>query len=116
MLSSCTRSDINSTYALFSYYALLTHRQNNSLRGVQVILIIVSTLVILADIWAIALLKEEQVSDGNRVFGYIWIILEIGLKAALVIMLSLWLKHTSQADQEGKGRSWAGDNSLVEEN
>lgn len=75
-----------------------------------------TSLVILADIWAITLLKEEQVSNGNRIFGYVWIILEIGVKIALVIMLSLWLKHSSQLDQEGKGRNLAGDNSLVEEN
>lgn len=56
MLSSCSRSDINSTYSLFSYFALLTHRQYNSLKSIILILTIASLLIIGSDIWAFVLL------------------------------------------------------------
>jgi len=32
MLGSLSHADIDSTYALFAFYALLTHRQYNSIR------------------------------------------------------------------------------------
>ena len=56
MLGSLTHADLNSVYSLFAFYALLTHPQYNSIREVIVILIAVSALVFLADLWAILLL------------------------------------------------------------
>ena len=56
MLGSLTHADINAVYALFAFYALTTHPQYNSIREVVVILIAVSVVVLLADIWVVGLL------------------------------------------------------------
>lgn len=53
-------------------------------------------------------------SNGNRIFGYIWIVLEIVGKLALMVLLSMWLKHTSRLEDEEKVRKFVGDNSLLE--
>lgn len=100
MLSSCSRSDINSTYSLFSYYALLTHRQYNSLKGIIIILVVTSLLILGADIWAISLLSFEEISKANRILGYVWIVIEIGLKISLIVLLLVWKKHNSELEEQ----------------
>jgi hypothetical protein len=96
MLSSNSRSDINSTYSLFSYYALLTHRQYRSIKGIIVILIICTILVIGSDIWAFSLLNFEEIGQGKRITGYIWIIIEIILKIVFIVMLALWISYSAK--------------------
>jgi hypothetical protein len=59
MLGSLSHSDINSSYSLFSYFALISHRQYNSLQEILVILIVVTLLIVGSDIWALALLQFE---------------------------------------------------------
>ena len=83
MLASLSHADIDSTYSLFSFYALLTHRHYNSIREVLVILIAITGLVILSDIWVLGIIPHEKTSDGNKVFGCIWTVIEICLKIGL---------------------------------
>lgn len=111
MLSSCCRSDINSTYSLFSYFSLLTHRQYNSLKSIIFILIVVSLLIIGSDIWAFCLLQYENIGGGNKILGYIWITIEIALKIVLIVMLSVWAHHNSKVEEDKNRQS--NDNSLI---
>jgi len=45
------------------------------------------------------LMQFENTSGGNKFFGYVWTVLEIGLKIALVVMLVLWRNHVNEADR-----------------
>ena len=75
MLGSLTHADLNSVYSLFALYALLTHPQYNSIREVLVIVMAVTALVFVSDIWVMALLGSEPMTGGQLVFGYIWVVL-----------------------------------------
>jgi hypothetical protein len=98
MLGSLTHADPNSVYALFAFYALLTHPQYNSIREVLLILMLVTLLVFLADIWALVLLAIEPIGGTNRVLGYVWTAIEMGLKIALMVFLIMWRKHIQEED------------------
>lgn len=90
MLGSLSHSDINSSYSLFSYFALISHRQYNSLQEILVILIVVTLLIVGSDIWALALLQYEEIGEFNRIFGYVWIVGELALKLVLLGNLIVW--------------------------
>ena len=98
MLGSLTHADINAVYALFAFYALVTHPQYNSIRQIVVILIAVSVVVLLADVWTLALLGSEGISAAMRGLAYVWTVLEMGLKIWLIVLLALWKKHLADED------------------
>jgi uncharacterized membrane protein len=100
MLASLSHADLDSTYSLFAFFALLTHPQYNSIREVLLILIAVTVLVILSDFWVIGLLGSEEIGGGNRFFGYLWTVVEILLKIWLIVMLSLWRSHINEEDSK----------------
>ena len=100
MLASLSHADIDSTYSLFAFYALLTHRQYNSIREVLIILIVITALVIVSDFWVLGLMQFERTSGGNKFFGCVWTVVEIGLKIGLEVMLVSWKKHISDADSK----------------
>jgi len=52
MLGSLTRSDANSTYALFTYILLASYRFKISLKEILTLLIIVTIIMTLSDGWA----------------------------------------------------------------
>lgn len=52
MLGSIERSDLNSTYSLFSYMFIASYRYRTALESVLNVLIIVTLIIIGADVWA----------------------------------------------------------------
>ena len=100
MLASMSHADIDCTYSLFSLYALLSHPQYNHLREMLVILIVVSVLVILSDVWVLGLMHLEMVGGGNRFFGVVWIVVEIGIKIALIVLMVMWRSYIVEIDQK----------------
>ena len=59
MGGSLTHADVNSVYALFAIFAIFTHVQYNSIREVLIILIGVSIVVLLSDMWALVILGRQ---------------------------------------------------------
>jgi hypothetical protein len=90
MLGSIERSDINSTYSLFSYMFLASYRYKTSLDQILNILLIVTLFVLLSDIWAFYIMTLEPISVVGHLFAYGIIIAEFGLKLFLLIMISCW--------------------------
>jgi hypothetical protein len=90
MLGSIERSDINSTYSLFSYMFLASYRYKTSLDQILNILLIVTLFILLSDIWAFYIMTLEPISVIGRLFAYGIIIAEFGLKIFLLIMISCW--------------------------
>jgi Ca2+/Na+ antiporter len=98
MLGSLSHADIDATYSLFAFYALLTYRQYNSIREVLVVVMGATGLVLVSDFWVMGLMQFEATSGANRFFGYVWTGLEICLKIALLVMLVSWRVHISEED------------------
>ena len=98
MLGSLTHADINAVYSLFAFYALYTHPQYNSIREVLVILMMVTVVVMLSDMWALALLTKQPITQPSRILGFVWVGLEIGLKVVLIMYLGIWRKHIAEED------------------
>ena len=73
MLGSLTYADINCVYSLFAFYAIYTHPQYNSIREVLIVLMIVTLIILLSDIWALALLTKQPIPPTSRIFGFIWV-------------------------------------------
>ena len=73
MFGSLTYADINCVYSLFAFYAIYTHPQYNSIREVLIILMIVTVIILLSDIWAIALLTRQPIPPTSKVFGFIFV-------------------------------------------
>jgi hypothetical protein len=96
MLGSLTHADINCAYSLFAYFALHTHRQNNSLKEMLAIIIVATILIAGSDVWSIYLLQFEEIGEAMRALGYVWMILEIALKLVLLVMLIMWKTHKSE--------------------
>jgi hypothetical protein len=57
-------------------------------------------VVLLADIWAIALLSGEPVTASMRGFAYVWTALEMALKIWLIVLLFLWRGHLAEEDRK----------------
>lgn len=74
-------------------------------------LIVTSILIIGSDVWAFYLLQYEMIGSANKIFGYIWITIEIGLKLVFIIMLAVWAKHNSNIDEDKHKQNI--DNSLL---
>jgi hypothetical protein len=98
MLGSLSHADLDATYSLFAFFALLTHPQYNSIREVLLILIVITALVILSDFWVMSLLGNEAIGGWNRFFGYVWTVVEIVLKLVLIVFLVMWRSHIEEAD------------------
>lgn len=98
MLGSLSHADIDATYSLFAFFALLTHPQYNSIREVLLILIVITALVILSDFWVMSLLSNEAIGGWNRFFGYVWTVVEIVLKLVLIVFLVMWRSYIEEAD------------------
>lgn len=90
MLGSIERSDLNSTYSLFSYMFIASYRYRTALDSVLNVLIIVTLFIIGADVWAFFIMVYEPISVIGHVFGYSVIIAEIILKILLLIMFACW--------------------------
>ena len=90
MLGSIERSDLNSTYSLFSYMFLASYRYRTALDSILNILIIATIFLLAADAWAFMIMYYEPITVVGRLFGYIVIILEFVLKGLLLIMFSCW--------------------------
>jgi len=95
-MGSLSHADINCSYSLFAYFSLHTHRQNNSLKEILIILMIVTILIAGSDVWSIYLLQFEEIGGAMKVLGYVWIILEIVLKVVFLGMLIMWKVHKSE--------------------
>ena len=59
-----------------------------------------TVLVILTDIWSLVLLGKGQLNQTAKVFGYIWIGIEIGLKVVLIILMGMWRQHIFDNDDK----------------
>jgi len=90
MLGAIERSDLNSTFSLFSYMFIASYRYRTSLDNVLNVLIIVTLIIIGADAWAFIIMIYEPISVIGHVFGYSVIIIEIILKILLLIMFTCW--------------------------
>ena len=70
MLGSIERSDINSTYSLFSYMFLASYRYRTSLNRILSMLILLTILILLSDVWAFSIMMIEPISVIGHIFGY----------------------------------------------
>ena len=70
MLGSIERSDINSTYSLFSYMFIASYRYRTALDSVLNVLVLVTIVFIGADVWAFMIMFYEPISVIAHVFGY----------------------------------------------
>lgn len=70
MFGSLSHADIDTTFSLFGFYALLTYKQYNSIREVLVILMVTSLLILISDFWVLGLLQHEATGSVNKFFGY----------------------------------------------
>lgn len=98
MLGSMSHADIDATFSLFAFYALLTHPQYNSIREVLLVLTILSVLMVFSDFWVLYLLYESQIGVANKFFGYTWTCIEIILKLVLIVFLLMWRNHVAETD------------------
>lgn len=69
-IGSLTRSDYNSTYSLFAYIYLATHKGKTSLGNTLVSLLLITILVIGADVWAITI---QNVAQEFKTLGFVMI-------------------------------------------
>lgn len=109
MLGSMSHADIDATFSLFAFYALLTHPQYNSIREVLLVLTILSVLMVFSDFWVLYLLYESQIGVANKFFGYMWTCIEIILKLVLIVFLLMWRNHVAEEDGRRAERLRGGD-------
>jgi len=69
---------------------LASYRYRTALDSVLNILIIITLVVIGADVWSFVIMVYEPISVVGRVFGESVLIAEMALKVLLVIMFSCW--------------------------
>lgn len=98
MLGSIERSDINSTYSLFSYMFIASYRYRTALDSILTILLLVTVVVIGADAWSFLIMIYEPISVVGRMFGYIVIIVEILFKIIILIVVACWRFGKSSKD------------------
>lgn len=114
MLGSIERSDLNSTYSLFSYMFLASYRYRTALDSVLNILIIVTVCIIGADVWSFVIMIYEPISVIGHVFGYGVLIAEMALKLLLLVMFACWRfgkggKSDHSEDNESTLHKWKQD-------
>ena len=100
MGGSLTHADVNCVFSLFAFFAIYTHVQYNSIREVLVILVAVSIVVLLSDLWALVILGRQPLGEGSKILGYIFVALEVGLKILLIIYLGIWRQHIAEEDDK----------------
>lgn len=98
LVGSLARMDFNSTFALMSYYFLGSYKSRVNLGNNLLVLILITTMAIAADVWSFVVQKD---APALRIFGLIIIVLEIILKVLLLGMLLAWKfrgEKTSERD------------------
>ncbi len=69
---------------------LASYRYRTALDSILNVLIIVTLLIIGADVWAFVIMIYEPISVIGHMFGYAVLITEMVLKLLLVVMFSCW--------------------------
>lgn len=87
MIGSLLRSDFNSTYSLLAYVYMTQYRSKQSLGKTLLVLILVTSVMIAADVWAFFL--QNGLRQG-KIAGFIVILIEILEKLFLLVMLIAW--------------------------
>jgi hypothetical protein len=70
MMGNLDRADINSTYSLFTYMFIASNRYKTSLEHMLNILLIVTSIIIGADVWAFIIMKDQPISFVSHIFSY----------------------------------------------
>ena len=105
MLGSLSHSDINTAFSLFAYYVILSNRQSTALKDMLLLLMVGGAIVLVSDVWVLFLISHQKISGTARVFGYVWVVGEVGVKIGLLVMLGMWRGYKGEELSKYKKRN-----------